>query len=103
MQEYRAERAIQSLRKLTVPVVRVRRDAQVEELPSTRLVPGDLLLLESGNLIAADCRVVESVDLQTQESALTGESQPVLKISEKLGESATPLADRRNMVYRGTF
>jgi Ca2+-transporting ATPase len=103
MQEYRAERAIQSLRKLTVPVVRVRRDAQVKELPSTRLVPGDLLLLESGNLIAADCRVVESVDLQTQESALTGESQPVLKISEKLGESATPLADRRNMVYRGTF
>lgn len=103
MQEYRAERAIQSLRKLTVPVVRVRRDAQVKELPSTRLVPGDLLLLESGNLIAADCRVVESVDLQTQESALTGESQPVLKISEKLVEPATPLADRRNMVYRGTF
>ena len=103
VQEYRAERAIQSLRKLTVPVARVRRDAQVKELTSTRLVPGDLLLLETGNVVPADCRIVRSVDLATQESALTGESLPVLKMSEKLAEPDVPLADRRNMVYRGTF
>jgi Ca2+-transporting ATPase len=103
VQEYRAERAIQSLRKLTVPAVRVRRDALLDEIPSTQLVPGDLLLLETGNLIAADCRIVQSVNLQTQESALTGESLPVPKTSERLAEPATPLADRRNMVYRGTF
>jgi len=103
VQEYRAERAIQSLKKLTVPVVRVRRDAQVKELTSTCLVPGDLLFLETGNLIPADCRIVHSVDLATQESALTGESLPVLKTSEKLTEPEVPLADRRNMAYRGTF
>ena len=61
VQEYRAERAIQSLRKHTVPVARVRRDAQVKELASTRLVPGDLLLLETGNVVPADCRIVRSV------------------------------------------
>ena len=89
VQEYRAERAIQSLRKLTVPVARVRRDAQVKELTSTRLVPGDLLLLETGNVVPADCRIVRSVDLATQESALTGESLPVLKMSEKLAEPSS--------------
>ena len=103
VQEYRAERAIQSLRKLAIPIVRVRRNNLVEEIPSTQLVPGDLLLLETGNLIAADCRIVQTVNLQTQESALTGESQPVLKTSVRLREPGTPLADRRNMVYRGTF
>jgi Ca2+-transporting ATPase len=66
VQEYRAERAIQSLRKLTVTIVRVRRDARIKELPTTRLVPGDLLLLETGNLIAADCRIVQGVELQTR-------------------------------------
>ena len=103
VQEYRAERAVQSLRKLTVPGVRVRRNNLVDEILSTELVPGDLLLLETGNLVAADGRIVQSVNLQTQESALTGESLPIPKTSERLPEPATPLADRRNMVYRGTF
>ena len=103
VQEYRAERAVESLRNLAVPVIRVRRDTLVQEILSTQLVPGDLLLLETGNLIAADCRIVQSVNLETQEAALTGESQPVSKTSERVRERDAALADRRNMLYRGTF
>jgi len=67
------------------------------------IVPGDVVLLEAGNFVAADCRVLEGVDLQTQESALTGESAPIHKTQERLDQANLPLGDRRNMVYRGTF
>jgi Ca2+-transporting ATPase len=66
------------------------------------LVPGDIVLLEAGNFVAADCRVLQSADLQTQEAALTGESLPVRKTSGALGQPDLALADRRNMVYMGT-
>ena len=102
-QEYRAEKAMAALRKLAVPSVRVRRDAQARNVSAVELVPGDIMVLEAGNLVAADCRVLETSDLQTQESALTGESQPIRKSVSVLNEASLPLGDRRNMVYMGTF
>ena len=102
VQEYRAEKAMAALRKLAVRSVRVRRNDETRDIPATKLVPGDIVLLEAGNLVAADCRVLETADLQTQESALTGESQPIPKIAGSLNQPSLPLGDRRNMVYMGT-
>ena len=101
-QEYRAEKAMAALKKLAVPSVKVRRDGEVTEASAVSLVPGDIVLLEAGNFVAADCRVLESADLQTQEAALTGESLPVRKISDALESPDLSLGDRRNMVYMGT-
>lgn len=102
-QEYRAERALAVLKKMAVPSVRVKRAAQLRSLPAHELVPGDLLLLEAGNAVAADCRVLLSVNMHVQESALTGESHPVPKASGALPDPALPLGERGNMVYLGTF
>lgn len=102
-QEYRAEKAIAALRKLAVPRVSVRREGRLREIPAQDLVPGDILLLEAGNLVAADGRLLQSADVQTQEAALTGESQPVPKTADALHDPELPLGDRRNMVYLGTL
>lgn len=102
-QEYRAEQAMAALKKMAVPHSRVRREGETSEISSSDLVPGDILYLEAGNLIPADCRVLESVHLQVQEAALTGESEPIRKITEPLDTPELSLGDRRNMVYRGTF
>ncbi|MGC1942511.1 MAG: HAD-IC family P-type ATPase [Candidatus Acidiferrales bacterium] len=101
-QEYRAEKAMAALRKLSLPFVRVRRGAELENVQSSQLVPGDIVFFEPGNVVAADCRVLESAYLQTQEAVLTGESQPVRKIAGALDQASLPLGDRRNMVYMGT-
>src|SRR5687768_9833846 len=74
-QEFRAERAMHALKRLAVPHVRVRRDGLVREVSARELVPGDVMLLEAGNVVAADARVVESANLRLQEAALTGESE----------------------------
>ena len=71
-QEYRAEQAMAALKKMAVPTVKVRRDSHVDEISARELVPGDVVLLEVGNLVPADCRLVESVNLRIDESALTG-------------------------------
>ena len=102
-QEYRAEKAMAALKKLSVPSVKVRRDGEVREASAVSLVPGDIILLEAGSFVAADCRVIESADLQTQEAALTGESLPVRKTSDQLGQADLALGDRHNMVYMGTY
>ncbi|HET9180236.1 MAG TPA: cation-translocating P-type ATPase [Terriglobia bacterium] len=101
-QEYRAEKAMAALKKLAVPTVKVRRDGEISEISAKELVPGDVVLLEAGNSVAADCRVLESANLQTQEAALTGESLPVGKTSAALLQPDLALADRHNMVYLGT-
>jgi Ca2+-transporting ATPase len=100
-QERRAERAVAALRALAAPTARVRRGGEPRQLPSAALVPGDLLLLEEGDTVPADARVLEPVALRTAEAALTGESAPVSKEAGALGGEAA-LADRRNMVYAGT-
>lgn len=103
MQEFRAERAMAALRKLTVPLVRVRREGAVIEIPSSELVPGDLVLLEAGNVVPADGRIVESAGLRIQEALLTGESEAIEKRSLALaGEGVLALGDQTNMAFMGT-
>jgi P-type Ca2+ transporter type 2C len=101
-QEYRAERAMAALRDLSTPTVRVRRDDQVREIEATDLVPGDIILLEAGDRVPADSRVVESVNLRIEEATLTGESVPVDKIDKPLEGEDLPLGDRQNMAFMGT-
>ncbi len=101
-QEYRAERAMAALKQLSVPTVRVRREDQIQEVEATSLVPGDVVLLEAGDRVPADGRVIESVNLRAEEAALTGESVPVDKTERPLEDDSLPLGDRRNMVYMGT-
>lgn len=102
VQEGRAERSMGALRKLSALRVRVLREGTEQLLQAHELVPGDILLLAAGDAIAADARVLEAAQLQAAEAALTGESAPVGKSSEPLPE-ATGLADRRNMLYSGTY
>jgi Ca2+-transporting ATPase len=101
-QEYKAEEAMAALRQMAVPTVRVRRDGEVQEVSAKELVKGDIVLLEAGNLVPADGRLIETVNLQIQESALTGESEPVEKRADLVFAGEQPLGDRRNMTYRGT-
>ncbi|MEN6427548.1 MAG: cation-translocating P-type ATPase [Phycisphaerales bacterium] len=100
--EYRAERAMASLKQLAVPVVRVRRDGRLLEISARELVPGDIVVLETGNSVPADARLIESVNLRIQEATLTGESESVEKSTAALSGNDLPLGDRRNMVYLGT-
>jgi Ca2+-transporting ATPase len=83
-QEYRAENALAALRKLSIPTARVRRAGRVRDISSMELVPGDILVLQPGSFVAADCRILECIGLETQEAALTGESQPVHKTTEPI-------------------
>jgi Ca2+-transporting ATPase len=100
-QEYRAERAVLALRAMTAPRATVLRDGHPLVIPARKVVPGDLLLLEAGDLVAADAQLAEVHALTVNESALTGESVPVEKDPTPLGDHV-PLADRRDHVYAGT-
>ncbi|MCC7448382.1 MAG: cation-translocating P-type ATPase [Anaerolineae bacterium] len=102
VQEYRAEQAMAALKKMAAPLVRVRRNSRVSDVPSRDLVPGDVVLLEAGSIVPADARLIESANLSVQEAALTGESQPVEKAIATLVGDNIPLGDRLNMVYMGT-
>jgi len=101
VQESKAEAALAALKNLSAPNARVRRDGQLTVLPSYELVPGDIVELEAGDLVPADCRVLEAYSLQCNESTLTGESLPVEKRPEDTFADITPLADRTNMLYAG--
>ncbi|MDD5284287.1 MAG: cation-translocating P-type ATPase [Desulfuromonadaceae bacterium] len=101
-QEYRAERTIRALKRLAIPSVKVRRDGMILEIPSVDLVPGDVVFLEAGNIVPADCRVAESYNLRIQESVLTGEAEAVDKCTTVIGNEAGSLGERRNMAFMGT-
>ncbi len=101
-QEYRAEQSMAALKRLAVPHVKVRREGHVQEISARDLVPGDIALLETGNIVPADGRLLEAVNLRVQESALTGESEPVEKDAHHQFEAEIALADRCNMAYMGT-
>ena len=103
VQEYRAERAIAALKQLAAPYAHVLRDGQNRLLPTQELVPGDVVLLEAGNAVPADLRLIEAVQFKVEEAALTCESQPVEKHTRALHERELPLGDRRNMAYKGTL
>ena len=102
-QEYRAERAIQALKMLAVPSVRVRRDGgTITDVPAVDIVPGDVILLEAGSAVPADARLVEATSMQVAEAALTGEAYAVEKTTAELQDENLNVGDRRNMVYMGT-
>jgi Ca2+-transporting ATPase len=100
-QEYRAERAVLALRKMTAPRARVMRDGHIAEVPAAEVVPGDLLLLEAGDVVAADADLVAANALTIQEATLTGESVPAEKMLGRVAADA-PLAERHDRVYAGT-
>ncbi len=100
-QQHKAEKAIQKLKKLVIPKSKVMRDGKQIIIPSTELVPGDIVLLGSGDKVNADCRIIESENLQTNEAILTGESLPIDKEDKKISEKKS-LAERKNMIYMGT-
>lgn len=102
-QEYRAEKAMAALNRMVVPKVRVRRNGTTKEISAKQLVPGDIAEFEAGNIIPADLRILESFNLKVQEAALTGESEPVDKISAPVAKEDVPLGDRKNMAYMGTL
>lgn len=102
VQDYRAERALAALRKLSVPLVRVRRSSSVMEVASTELVPGDVVLVEAGNSVPADCRLLACSSLKTQEAALTGESDSIEKQNTTLTDERAAIGDRVNILWMGT-
>ena len=101
-QERRAERALDALKKLAAPMAHVLRDGRPEEIPSREIVPGDLLLLEAGQFVPADARIVESMNFAVEEAALTGESVPVEKDAGAVFEADVAMGERANLVYSGT-
>ena len=103
VQESRAESALGSLRKMAAPVARVVRDGHHLDIPAREVVPGDMVLLAQGNYVPADARLNESVNLSVDESPFTGESVPAAKDARRELPASSPLAERANMVYRGTI
>jgi len=102
VQEHRANKAMEALKRMASPTARVVRDAQIADIPSRELVPGDVVLLEAGNYVPADVRLAEAVNLRIEEAALTGESEPVEKDANRTFPDETPLGDRINLAYMGT-
>lgn len=100
--EWQAEKSMDSLKKMVEVTAKVLRDGSISEIPSRYIVPGDILILEAGDMISADGRLLEGFQLQTNEGALTGESMPVEKVEGILPEDEL-LAERKNMLYKGTF
>ena len=104
-QESKAEKAIEALQKMSAATSKVLRDGRIAVIPSEELVVGDVILLEAGDAVPADARIIESASLKVEEAALTGESVPVTKfidiINLKDGEKDVPLGDRKNMLYMG--
>jgi P-type Ca2+ transporter type 2C len=103
VQEFRAERSLRSLKELSAPTAKVLREGHVTQIPARELVPGDVILLESGDRVPADIRFVETNSLYVEESALTGESVPVSKHCEHIDSDQVPLGDQRNLGFMGTM
>lgn len=103
VQELKAEKALSALEELTAPLAKVHREGQTREVAAKELVPGDLILLEAGDFVPADARLVTADSLQVNESALTGESVPVAKEAEFTAAEDLPLGDQKNMVFKGTI
>ncbi|CAG0961768.1 H+-transporting ATPase [Methanosarcinales archaeon] len=101
IQEYRAQNAIDALKKMAAPTARVVRDGRESIIPAAKIVPGDIIFLQTGDGIPADSRLIESINLEMDEASLTGESVSVRKKTDAL-EEELPIADRNNMAYTGT-
>ncbi len=102
IQEFKAERALDELRKMTSAKISVRRGGHLRHVDTADLVPGDIVYLEAGNIVPGDLRLFKTVDFEVDEAPLTGESLPVPKVTETLDDEDAMLGDRYNMVYKGT-
>jgi len=102
VQEFRAERALEALRRLASPGATVVRDGRVHDIRSREVVPGDIVVIATGDVVPADGRLIEAVNLRIDEAALTGESSPVSKHTEPLESESTAIGDRRNLVFGST-
>jgi Ca2+-transporting ATPase len=100
-QEYRAEKAMEALKRMAAPTASVVREGNEEEIAASQLVPGDIVALRTGDKVPADCRIIEAVNLKTEEAPLTGESLPVEKTDKAMPPDAS-IGDRRNMAFMGT-
>ncbi len=101
MQESKAEKALEALKSMSAPHSRVIRNGEEQVIESSQLVPGDVIRLEAGDFVPADARLLKSVNLKSEESALTGESVPSDKDADAIIEEKAPLGDRSNMIYSG--
>ena len=102
IQEGRAEKALEALKKMASPNAKIIRESQLTTMPANTLVPGDIVILEAGDIIPADLRLVESSNLKIEEASLTGESVPVEKHANSIFDDEVPLGDRNNMAYMST-
>ncbi|MDR1276720.1 MAG: cation-translocating P-type ATPase [Candidatus Accumulibacter sp.] len=103
IQESKAEQALEALKKMSAPSAQVLRDGQQISIPGRELVPGDIVLLEAGNYVPADLRLIESINLKIEEASLTGESVPVEKAANVVLDADIPLGDRKNTAFMGTL
>lgn len=103
VQHFKAEKSLESLKALSSPNAKVMRDGRRVEVPSREIVPGDILILEAGDLVVADGRIIDNYSLQVNESSLTGESEGVNKNSEVIDAPSVALGDQKNMVFSGSL
>lgn len=103
VQEAKAEKSLEALKKMTAPTCRVKRDGKISTIKSEQIVPGDIVLLEAGNYVPADCRLISSSNLKIEESSLTGETVPVLKEANCILKEKTALGDMINMAFSTTI
>ena len=103
VQEAKAEKSLEALKDMSAPVAKVRRDGRIYTVKGTEVVPGDVVLLEAGNFVPADCRLINSYNLKIEESSLTGETVPVTKDADVLLDEKTALGDTLNMAFANTI
>ena len=103
VQESKAEKSLEALKKLSAHAAKVIRDGKEQVIPARELVPGDLVILETGDYVSADLRIIEAINLKSQESSLTGESVPVEKTTEEIKEEEVGIGDRKNMLFSSSL
>lgn len=103
VQEAKAEKSLEALKDMSAPVAKVRRDGKMSTVKGTEVVPGDIVFLEAGNFVPADCRLINSSNLKIEESSLTGETVPVVKDANVLLDEKTPIGDTLNMAFANTI
>ena len=102
-QENKAEKSLEALQKMSSHVAKVIRNGNLEVVQSAELVPGDIVVLDTGDFIPADLRIIEAVNLKSQEAAMTGESVPVDKFADKIDEEEISLGDRKNLLFSSSL
>ena len=103
IQEEKAEKSLEALKKMSVPNAKVRRNGKIQEIEASQVVPGDVVILEAGNYVPADCRLIDSYNLQIEESSLTGETLPTSKQADVILNANTAIGDLKNMAFATTI